>query len=412
VLLAAAGFLRPHGLPPWLQQPISAFPYIVLAFGVIFGWYLSSVRMMLCLLIMILAERAVTMFPAIDQSMSMDRTIFAATALLLPLNLLAFSIVKGDSVSAVRGIMRVLLVLIQPFLVLWLCYPEQQDIAESLQKTYVEWFPAQWTTVPQLAVLAFIMAAGMHVTRFIVYRDPFDAGSIWTLAAIFLAYHGGQFGWQPTQFFAAGGLILFLSLIQSTHRRTYQDELTGIAGRLAYEEAIRRAGKEFSLAILAVDQLKAYAGAHGRAVADQVLKLIAPKVEAACQGRNVYRVSGEELTLVFPRRTAVETLIILETVRKTIEASSFVLGNRDRVIEDLREKRNPHARALPLSVSIGLAERANEDVSVSLVVRAAYRALYEAKSAGGNVIKRGIVVLDTPRRSYGSSGRIVADGEY
>ncbi|HEY6085279.1 MAG TPA: hypothetical protein VIU63_07765, partial [Nitrospira sp.] len=47
VLLAAAGFLRPHGLPPWLQQPISAFPYIVLAFGVIFGWYLSSVRMML-----------------------------------------------------------------------------------------------------------------------------------------------------------------------------------------------------------------------------------------------------------------------------------------------------------------------------------------------------------------------------
>jgi hypothetical protein len=39
IFLIAIGFLRPQGLPIWLQQPIAALPYIVLTFGLIFGWY-------------------------------------------------------------------------------------------------------------------------------------------------------------------------------------------------------------------------------------------------------------------------------------------------------------------------------------------------------------------------------------
>ncbi|HEX6825000.1 MAG TPA: hypothetical protein VF077_01695, partial [Nitrospiraceae bacterium] len=144
IFLVAIGFLRPQGLPMWLQQPIAALPYIVLTFGLIFGWYFASSRMILSLLVLALADRALVLFSTTNA----DQTAIAITAFLVPLNLLAFSILKEDSLSTLRGLMRVVLVLVQPFLLLWLCLPNQHDLASSFTREYI---PAQymdWTPIP------------------------------------------------------------------------------------------------------------------------------------------------------------------------------------------------------------------------------------------------------------------------
>ena len=88
LFLVAIGFLRPQGHPLWLQQPIAALPYIVLAFGLIFGWYFASSRMILSLLVLVLADRALTLLPTTgaDQE-TIRQTIVAITAVLVPLNL-------------------------------------------------------------------------------------------------------------------------------------------------------------------------------------------------------------------------------------------------------------------------------------------------------------------------------------
>ena len=122
IFLIAIGFLRPQGLPMWLQPPIGALPYIVLTFGLIFGWYFSSSRMILSLLVLTLADQATT-----------QQTLVAATAFLVPLNLLAFSIIKEDSLSTLRGVTRIVLVLIQPLL-LWLCLPDQLDLVSAFTR--------------------------------------------------------------------------------------------------------------------------------------------------------------------------------------------------------------------------------------------------------------------------------------
>ena len=128
IFLIAIGFLRPQGLPMWLQQPIAALPYIVLTFGLIFGWYFASSRMILSLLVLALADRALVLFSTTDADQAaLSQTIVAISAFLVPLNLLAFSILKEDSLSTLRGLTRVVLVLVQPFLLLWLCLPNQQN---------------------------------------------------------------------------------------------------------------------------------------------------------------------------------------------------------------------------------------------------------------------------------------------
>jgi len=415
IFLIALGFLRPQGLPIWLQQPIAALPYIVLTFGLIFGWYFASSRMILSLLVLTLADRALVLFSTADADQAViNQTVIAITAFLVPLNLLAFSILKEDSLSTLRGLRRVTLVLIQPFLLLWLCLPDQHDLASSFTWEYIPSRYMEWTPIPQPALFAFAIALLLHVIRFTFHRDPLDGGAIWALCAIFVAYHASRYGWQSTNFFMAAGLILFVTLLQSFYQRTYRDELTGIPGRLAYDEAIAQLGKRFSVAVISIDQLTQYANTHGKSVSEQILKLVAPRVQTACSDGQVFRTTGEDLTVLFPGKSATETLGALETVRKTIEASRLFLRGPDRVWEKQREAQKTGSRdqTLPISLSIGVAEKVGDSATLTLVIKSAYRGLYEAKGVGGNVVKRGLEAIATAPRSHAGSGRIVPSGEY
>jgi hypothetical protein len=98
------------------------------------------------------------------------------------------------------------------------------------------WLTTERTQVPQPAFFAFAVACTMHRARFVLCRDPLEAGSFWAMAVAFVVFHGERYGWYPAGFFASGGLILILSLLQSAHHRTHRDELTGIGGWLAYDE--------------------------------------------------------------------------------------------------------------------------------------------------------------------------------
>ncbi len=415
VFLLAIGFLRPQGLPMWLQQPVIALPYIVLTFGLIFGWYFTSSRMILSLLVLALADRTLVLFPSTDADQAVPSpTIVAVSAFLVPLNLLAFSILKEDSLSTIRGVMRVLLVLAQPFLLLWLCLPDQHDLASSFTREYMPSRYTDWTPIPQPALCAFAIALLMHFIRFALHRDPLEGGAIWALVAVFAAYHTSRYGWQPTNFFMTSGLILFVTLLQSFYQRTYRDELTGIPGRLAYDEAIGQLGEKFSVAVIGIDQLTQYANTHGKSVSEQILKLVAPRVQATCSSGQIFRTTGEELTVLFPGKSTTEALSTLEGIRKTIEAIDYFLRRRDRVWETQRgsTKAGSRDRALPITLSIGVAEKLTDSMTLTLVIKSAYRALYEAKGTGGNVVKRGEAVIVSPRRSHTGSGRIVASGEY
>lgn len=414
IVLLAIGLLRPQGLPIWLQQPIGALPYIVLAFGFIFGWYFSSSRMILSLLVLALADRALVVLPANggDQE-AVSQTIVAITAFLVPLNLLAFSILKEDSISTFRGVMRVVLVLVQPFLLLWLCLPDQQVLTSSFTWQYIPSRYTDWTPIPQPALVAFAIAGLLHVIRFALHRDPLEGGAIWALCAIFVAYHTSRYGWQPTNFFMTAGLILFITLLQSFYRQTYRDELTGIPGRLAYDEAIGQLGKRFSVAVIGIDQLTQYANIHGKSVSVQILKLVAPRIQAACSDGQIFRTTGEEFTVLFPGKSITDTMGTLDIVRKSVEAIGLFLRGRDRVWEQRGiQEAGSRDRALPITLSIGVGEKLTDSATLTLVIKSAYRGLYEAKGIGGNVVKRGLQAVVPARRSQSGTGRTVASGEH
>jgi GGDEF domain-containing protein len=103
----------------------------------------------------------------------------------------------------------------------------------------------------------------------------------------------------------------------------------------------------------------------------------------------------------------------LDTVRKSVETIGLFLRGRDWVWERRGTKESgSRDRALPITLSIGVAEKLNDSATLPLVIKSAYRGLYEAKGIGGNVVKRGLEAAIPVRRTQPGTGRIVASGEY
>jgi diguanylate cyclase (GGDEF)-like protein len=421
LLLLALGFLRPRGLPGWLQPLVGVFPLITLAFGLLFGWLFDRSRIVLAMLMLALADRSLWLFGSGDAATTdVDRIVFQAVAFLLPLNLLALSLITEDSLLTPRSGIRAALVLLQPLLVAGLCRAGPSEFAAALEFAYVDPTLTAWTPIAQPALLASGTAVALQASRFVVRRNAIESGFVWAVLAVFVALQGTKYGWKPTNFFATAGLILVMTLLEASYKAAYVDEATGMPGRQAFDTALKGLGRRYSVAVIEIDQIKSYNNAHGQIVGGQILRLVAATISGLSVGGRVYHHAGDNFAALFPGKPSGDTLADLERIRKAVETLDLVLRGRDQVRKrrDRRNGANSALEELPVTISIGVAERNDAAIQPDAVIKTAYRALYQAKLEGGNLVKRGAIsqqALPKPLRNARCAvGRAVeasAEGE-
>jgi len=128
---------------------------------------------------------------------------------------------------------------------------------------------------------------------------------------------------------------------------------------------------------------------YGHDVGDQVLRMVASKLERVSGGGKAFRYGGEEFAVVFPGQSTADVIPHLESVRKAVQASCFVLRGPDRPRKKPNTPRTQGGarRAVVVTVSIGVAERDDRNAKPDQVIRAADKALYRAKDAGRNQVR-------------------------
>lgn len=150
--------------------------------------------------------------------------------------------------------------------------------------------------------------------------------------------------------------------------------------------------RRLALPLIDIDHFKAFNDTWGHDVGDQVLKLVAARLQRVGGGGTAYRYGREEFTILFPGRRAISVMQHLESLRKNIESYKLML----------RESGRPHrptpGRAMPIAsgankwisvtISIGVAERGGRLDAPEAVLTAADKALYRAKTDGRNRVSR------------------------
>lgn len=393
LVAAALGFLRPGGLPAWALPLVGLYCYLILGAGVLLCWFLDRNRVLLAIVVLMLVDWALLHFVAGDVTATgVSRVVFDATALLLPLNLLAFSLIPERGLRIKQEAVRLVLILCQALLVAWICLPDQAVMAESLEFAFIAPRLTSWTPIPQPALLAFGAALVLLTFRSVLSRsllerrNAIEIGFVWALVAAFVGLHGSRAGWLPTNFFATAELILVLAVYEATHKMTHYDALTGVRGRDAFTQALRGLGKRYSIAVADIDRFKQVNARHGYSVGNQVLRLIAERMTSMFDQEDVFRLEGGRFIILFRNKSVPEALPHLDALRKAVEAlSTTPLG--DRIVTQDPGTADSSLGQQIVTISIGVAERDDRKPSPEKVMKVAERLLNQAKRSGRNQVK-------------------------
>jgi diguanylate cyclase (GGDEF)-like protein/PAS domain S-box-containing protein len=168
-------------------------------------------------------------------------------------------------------------------------------------------------------------------------------------------------------------------------RLAMQDPLTGLANRRRLEELLHkefhrstRLRRPISLIMMDVDWFKAYNDAYGHPAGDACLRLIAGAVSAVLRepGDLVARIGGEEFAVLLPNTSLDDALAVAERVRQAVRDLELPHGGSPFAI---------------VTISLGVETCLPTDQSMveSLLISAADKALYLAKSGGRDCVYGG-----------------------
>ena len=371
----------------WQGGIRSIYPVVVLIVGLVLGWRFHRSRLLLALGVLALCHRALTRLAGLDATILDARALQHGIAILLPINLAFLALAAERGVFTLRGLYRIVVIALQAaFLLLVHCYPNTRmlgGMAHALAD-----MPTPLFHMPVVALLAFGGALAAMLYGFTRNHSATESGFFWALLISMIAV------WPPASEvaraagLATAGLTLVLSLVETSYGMAFRDELTGLPGRRALQEALIQLTGNYTVAMVDIDHFKKFNDRFGHDVGDQVLKMVAGRLGRIHGGGKTFRYGGEEFTVLFPGKDLAHALEQLDAVRAEIADLDFAIRSPGRPRKKPDTPRPPRrkARRTRITVSAGAAERNNRNSGPEDVLRAADKALYRAKQAGRNQV--------------------------
>jgi two-component system cell cycle response regulator len=130
-------------------------------------------------------------------------------------------------------------------------------------------------------------------------------------------------------------------------------------------------GKPLALLVLDIDYFKSINDTHGHDAGDDVLRDFALRIKRSIRGIDLAcRLGGEEFVVVMPETDLAVAAMVAERLRRRIAGETFAIQQG--------------ARAIPVTISIGIAALRGKDDSAASLLKRADQALYRAKRDGRN----------------------------
>jgi len=166
--------------------------------------------------------------------------------------------------------------------------------------------------------------------------------------------------------------------VQQSMEMAITDGLTGLHNRRYMESHLgtlvdqaSMRGKPLAVLVLDIDYFKAVNDTWGHDAGDEVLREFAQRLRKSVRGIDlVCRLGGEEFVVVMPDTDAGVASIVAERIRNRVASDPFAI--------------HKGARAIDVTVSIGMAQRQASDTDADAILKRADQALYRAKRDGRN----------------------------
>lgn len=169
-------------------------------------------------------------------------------------------------------------------------------------------------------------------------------------------------------------------------RLALTDALTGIANRRAFMDRLeaevsraRRHGNALSVIMADIDHFKRVNDTHGHGAGDVVICDTVARMGTRIRRSDMLgRLGGEEFAVLLPETDAPAAMALAEQLRRAVDAETFQVAE---------------GCALPVSISLGVAQWTADDKSAEELLSRADQALYQSKETGRNRVSCADAVL-------------------
>jgi diguanylate cyclase (GGDEF)-like protein len=189
----------------------------------------------------------------------------------------------------------------------------------------------------------------------------------------YVAFDGGNLDPLATLVRQLASSIKNVQLHAKVLELSLTDGLTGVHNRRYFEimlqketERSRRYKRDLAVLMIDIDHFKKYNDSFGHPAGDEALRELAQNIaQGARRGLDVVsRYGGEEFAIILPETDLAGARMVAENVRLGIAESRKFLQ--------------------PITVSLGIASTAGEEMTAQTLVDQADRGLYQAKCQGRN----------------------------
>jgi diguanylate cyclase (GGDEF)-like protein len=315
---------------------------------------------------------------------------FRLLALLFPINITLFCFMRERGVLSTVGRMRLGFLAVQAGLIAWLVHYHAGGVVEFLASEIIHAPLPAGIALSQPTIFVLALAFFIAAARCVLRQTPVDTALLATMLAVAAACSWPATANLAVLFITTAALTLTMGVLQDSHNMAFRDDLTGLPARRALNERLMDLGRCYVIAMLDVDYFKNFNDAYGHDVGDQVLKMVAGKINGVKGGGKPFRYGGEEFTVIFPRQRLAVAIPHLEQVRKAIAAYRLVLRDSSRpkeAGEGKKRRGSGEGETVSVTISIGVAESIDRSTPAE-VLREADQALYRAKLKGRNVLSK------------------------
>lgn len=390
ILLCGAGLLLPitAQLSNEYQQILTLTPYLLAIVVALLGYGFNRSRILFAALNLSGAYWLIQNGLQTSLNQPDAFVLFSAISVLLPVHMALIALYKERGLFTPIGISRLLLITIS-YLALYLTWANGSlglylpDLPMSMLEMLLHEY-----YLSQAAAITFSLCIIPVLLSFVLRRTYTDAALLASFISALIMLSWFDHPLISALFVSASLIALAISVVQNSYHMAFIDELTCIPARRALLDKFSTLGKKYTLAMCDIDHFKKFNDTYGHDVGDQVLKMVAAKLNQVSGGGKAYRYGGEEFTLVFPGKSEAEALPYIEQLRETIANYPMHIRNQNRPAsnekgQQMRSKPDD-GEIVSVQISIGVCEKTAEIIDPHEVMKKADEALYTSKKNGRN----------------------------
>ncbi len=314
--------------------------------------------------------------------------LFSTISVLLPVHMALIAIYKERGLFTPVGVIRIAFIVLT-YLALYISWAKGSlglylaDLPMSMLEMLIHQY-----YLSEAAAITFTLCLIPVLLSFTLRKTYTDAALLASFISALVMLSKFDQSLISALFVSASLIALAISVMQNSYQMAFIDELTAIPARRALQDKLATLGKKYTLAMCDIDHFKKFNDTYGHDVGDQVLKMVAAKLNQVSGGGKAYRYGGEEFTLVFAGKSEEEALPYIEQLRETIANYPMHIRNQDRPKDNDQGQQQRQQRAksevVSVQISIGICEKTAELADAHAVIKKADEALYRSKKNGRN----------------------------